>query len=182
MFAIDLTLPAPEGLRPLPARPLYQAPSTSAAAYHPWALARARSLFDLDRLDEALAAARWGRAAAVEAGAWSALAEFQVVVGAALDARGDVDAAVIECGAAIELAEVPGPGWEVAAAGALASIAIRRDHLDEAAALLADVWSPDAPHAALVGRAKAELLEAHGRLAEALGVLTDVHHVLLDPD
>src|SRR5262245_59046787 len=156
MFAIDLTLPAPEGLRPLPARPLYQAPSTSAAAYHPWASARVRSLLDLDRLDEALAAARWGRGAAVEAGAWSAISEYQLAIGAALDARGDVDAAVIEYRGAIELAEVPGPGWELAAAAALASIAIRRDHLSEAVELLADVWSLDGPpHAALVVRAKA---------------------------
>jgi DNA-binding CsgD family transcriptional regulator/predicted negative regulator of RcsB-dependent stress response len=142
-------------------------------AFHTLALSRARTLLDLDRLDEALAAAHWGRAAAVETGAWSAIAECQVAIGSVYDARGDVDAAVAAYEAAVELADQVGTDWQLAAYGALARIAIRRDDLDEAARLLEEAESRrldpfDQP--GLVWAA-AELLAARGRPAAALSVL-----------
>jgi DNA-binding CsgD family transcriptional regulator/tetratricopeptide (TPR) repeat protein len=151
---------------------------------NPVELWRAVLLLDLDRLDEALKSARRGRAADEEAGLASALAIYQFATGSILHARGDVDDAVAEYVAGMELAEDLGTGWRMSAYGALASIAIHRDDLGAAAALVADGEAylrrtGDQPQLPLFLRAKAELLEAQGRPAEALAVLAGVWRPLL---
>ncbi len=154
---------------------------------NPVGLWRALLLLDLDRLDEALDTAHRGRAAAEEAGVSSALANYQSATGSTLHARGDVDDAVAEYRAGMELAEELGTGWRLSCYGALTSIAVRSDDLAGAAELVADGEAylrrtGEQPQLPLFLRAKAELLEAQGRPAEALAVLADGWRSLLDAD
>ena len=154
---------------------------------NPVELWRALMLLDLDRLDQALEWAHRGRAAAEEAGTSSALATYQFATGSTLHARGDVDDAIAEYRAGMELAEELGTGWRMSAYGALASIAVHRDDVSAAAELVADgeaylLRTGDQPQLQLFLRAKAELLEAQGRRADALAVLADVWRYLLAAD
>ena len=154
---------------------------------NPVSLWRALVLLDLDRLDEALVTARRGRASAEEAGVSWALANYEFATASTLYARGDVDDAVAEYHAGMELADDLGTGWRFSAYGGLASIAVRRDELDGAAGVIADGdaylrRTGDQPQLPLFLRAKAELLEAQGRRAEALAELTSVWWPLLRGD
>jgi DNA-binding CsgD family transcriptional regulator len=98
-----------------------------------------------------------------------------------------VDDAVTEYRAGIELAEDLGTGWRLSAYGGLASIAVRRDELDGAAGLVAEGEAylrrtGDQPQLPLFLRAKAELLEAQGRPADAITELVRVWWPLLRGD
>jgi DNA-binding CsgD family transcriptional regulator/tetratricopeptide (TPR) repeat protein len=154
---------------------------------NPVALWRALVLLDLDRLDEALVAARRGRAAAEEAGVSWALANYEFATASTLYARGEVDDAVAEYRAGMELAQDLGTGWRLSAYGGLASIAVRRAELDGAAGLIAEGEAylrrtGDQPQLPLFLRAKAELLAAQGRPGDALAELVGVWWPLLRGD
>ncbi len=154
---------------------------------NPVGMWRALVLLDLDRLDEALVAARRGRAAAEEAGVSWALANYGFATASTLYARGDVDDAVAEYRAGMDLAADLGTGWRLSAYGGLASIAVRRDDLDGATGLVAEGEAylrrtGDQPQLQLFLRAKAELLEAQGRPAEALAELVGVWWPLVRGD
>ena len=145
---------------------------------NPVGLWRALLLLDLDRLDEALRTAHRGRAAAEEAGVSSALANYQFATASTLHARGEVDDAVAEYHAGIELAEELGTGWRLSGYGALASIAVRSDDLRTAADLVAEgeahlQRTGAQPQLPLFLRARSELLEASGRPADALACVAD---------
>jgi DNA-binding CsgD family transcriptional regulator/tetratricopeptide (TPR) repeat protein len=154
---------------------------------NPVELWRALLSLDLDRLDEALHWAHRGREAAEQAGVSFALALYQFTTGSTLHARGEVDDAVAEYRAGMELAEELGTGWRLSAYGALASIAVHRDDLGAAAQLVADGdaylrRTGDQPQLPLFLRAKSELLEAQGLAADALAVLAGVWRPLLAAD
>jgi DNA-binding CsgD family transcriptional regulator/tetratricopeptide (TPR) repeat protein len=154
---------------------------------NPVALWRALLLLDLDRLDEALAVARRGRAAAEEAGVAWTLANYEFATASTLHARGEVEDSVAEYRAGLELAEDLGTGWRFAAYGGLASIAVRRDELDGAAGVIAEGEAylrntGEQPQLQLFLRAKAEWLEAQGRPAEALAELVRVWRPLVRGD
>ncbi len=157
------------------------------SAQNPSDVWRSLMLLDLDRLDEALATAHRARTAAEETGVATALANSQSASASALYARGDMDDAVAEYRAHMQLSEDLGTGWRLPCYGALTSAAIRADDLAAAEEWVAAAEAylrrtGEQPQLPLFLRAKAELLEARGRPAEAVGVLANGWRSLLEAD
>jgi DNA-binding CsgD family transcriptional regulator/tetratricopeptide (TPR) repeat protein len=154
---------------------------------NPVELWQAGLFLDLDRFDEALRCAGRARSRAEDAGLSFPLAECQFLAGSTLYAQGEVDDAVAEYRAGLELADDLGTGWRLPAYGGLASIAVHRGDLGAAADLVADgeaylLRTGAQPQLPLFLRAKAELLEAQGRPADALAVHAGTWRRLLEAD
>lgn len=132
-------------------------------------IALAMALVTADRLHEAISVLHEGRQRGEELGALWDLPLYHAMVALPLHSLGEWDEAVAEAEAALACADELGAGGgRVGALGTLASIAIRRNQLDEAARLIDAATAIIEEHGPQWGAPPvAALIEARGDVDEA---------------